>query len=164
MKNYKAPWSTTLIVSTLLASVLCVGLSVALPYLPQHDSGSRLVAIVRWLPLAIVPLCALFAIRGYRVTETEVEVRRVFWSRRIRRSDLRSARFVPGAMSRSVRICGNGGFFSFSGFFRSETLGTFRAYATDLSRTVVLRTEKKTYVLSPDEPEAFVRQLGLPGE
>ena len=161
MKTYKAPWGRALVLSTVLASLFCAGLTFAIPYLPQHDTASVVVRYVRWLPAALVPFCSLFMVMGYVVTDDEVRVKRLLWSNRIPRKSLTSARAEPGALSRSVRICGNGGFFSFSGFFRSEKLGSFRAYVTDLNRTVVLRTEKRTYVLSPDEPERFVRDLEI---
>jgi hypothetical protein len=72
---------------------------------------------------------------------------------------LKSAEVMPRAMSGSLRICGNGGAFSFTGWFRNKPLGYYRAFVTDLNRTVVLRFEKRTVVVSPAEPEEFVRKL-----
>ncbi len=40
-----------------------------------------------------------------------------------------------------------------------KTLGFFRAYATDLNRTALLRFAKGAVVVSPDDPEAFVSEL-----
>jgi len=62
-------------------------------------------------------------------------------------------------MCKSIRTCGNGGFFSFTGFYWSRKLKSYRAYVTDLRRTVVLRYERRTILLSPDSPEDFVREL-----
>jgi hypothetical protein len=72
---------------------------------------------------------------------------------------LREASVDAEAMRRSLRICGNGGLFSFSGWYRSKRLGVFRAYVTDLNRTVVLTFPRRKIVLSPDQPEAFVEAL-----
>jgi hypothetical protein len=49
--------------------------------------------------------------------------------------------------------------FSFSGYYRSLVLGRYRAFVTDLHRTVILRFPKRTVVLSPGSPEDFVQEL-----
>ena len=41
----------------------------------------------------------------------------------------------------------------------SRALGHYRAFVTDLKRTVVLRFEKKTIVISPENPEKFVTDI-----
>ena len=66
------------------------------------------------------------------------------------------AEFDPGAMRWSFRVLGNGGFFSLTGLWWNRKLGRFRAYATDPKRTVVLRSGRKTIVVSPDRPAEFV--------
>ncbi len=77
MKNYKAPWSTSLIIVSSLATILCVG---------------------------------------------------------------------------------NGGLFSFTGFFRNKALGTYRAFVTDPRKTVVLHFPRRTVVISPGSPKEFVHE------
>ena len=62
-------------------------------------------------------------------------------------------------MEGSLKLFGNGGMFSFTGWFWSKKLGRFRAYATNLNCTVVLRWEKRTVVVSPDNAVEFVREL-----
>ena len=66
-------------------------------------------------------------------------------------------------MRRSLRTFGNGGGFSFSGFYYNKRLGSYRAFVTDLHRTVVLRYAKRRVVVSPAAPEDFVRDLAVPG-
>ncbi len=67
----------------------------------------------------------------------------------------------PDALRGSLRIFGNGGGFSFSGFYYSKRLGSFRAFVTDRRRTVVLRYANRRVVLSPATPEDFVQDLAL---
>ena len=55
-------------------------------------------------------------IRGYTVAANAVLVHRPFWTRACR-GGLESAAFDPKAMRRSIRLCGNGGLFSFTGWF-----------------------------------------------
>ena len=60
-------------------------------------------------------------------------------------------------MSRSIRLFGNGGAFAFSGWFRNRKLGSYRAYATDPARSVVLKfSDHKTIVVTPEPPDAFI--------
>lgn len=162
MKAFTAPWSKSLIVMSSLATLLCLGITFGL--LP-HTRGIN-AGPLRWvdlLPAAMVPTCALFAIRGYVITPDAILVRRLLWATRLPRAGLQSASFEPDAMRRSLRTCGNGGFFSFTGFYWNKTMRSYRAFVTDPRRAVVLRYERRTIVVSPGEPEEFVRELGGPG-
>jgi len=159
MKTYKAPWSTSLIVVSVLATLLCLGITFGIPLLPAPKHGGDVGMWLRWLPLVLVFSCALFTVRGYTITPDSILVHRLLWATRLPRTGMKSAEFLPGVMCKSLRTCGNGGFFSFTGFYWSKTLRSYRAYVTDLRRTVVLRYERRTIVVSPDSPEEFVRQL-----
>jgi len=66
---------------------------------------------------------------------------------------------VPNATEKSIRTFGNGGLFSFSGFYHNKTLGTYRAWITDSKQTVVLAFPKRTVVISPVPPDDFVQEL-----
>ena len=112
-------------------------------------------------PLAIVFGAAPFTIRGYTVTPEAILVQRLFWTTRLPLADLQSAEFRPDVMRWSIRTFGNGGVFSFSGFFRNKTLGAYRALVTDPHRTVVLRFPTRTMVVSPSAPEEFIHDLGV---
>jgi hypothetical protein len=153
MKHYKAQWDTSLIVVSSLATVTCLGIAfVAF----RHGGASW------WLGLALLALvggCALFAIRGYAVTPEAILVHRLLWTTRLPLAGLRSAQFEPNAMRWSLRTFGNGGFFSFSGFYRNKPLGTYRAFVTDRHQTVVLRYDGRTVVVSPASPEEFAHEL-----
>lgn len=163
MKTYKAPWSTLLIVMSVLATAVCVGIAFSVCFLPGPVSGGWLGAALRWLPLVLVPGAALFVVRGYTITPDAILVHRLFWDTRLPREGLLSADIEPGAMCRSIRTCGNGGLFSFTGWYWSKSLRSYRAFVTDLNRTVVLRYERRTFVVSPDDPGDFVLALDCPG-
>jgi len=160
MKTYKSPWSTSLIVVSALATLLCLVITFGVPFLPAPKHGGEVGMWLRWLPLALMLGCALFTVRGFTITPDAILVHRLLWATRLPLAGLQSADFVPKAMCKSIRTCGNGGFFSFTGFYWSKTLRSYRAYVTDLRRTVVLRYERRTVVVSPDEPEEFVREIG----
>lgn len=102
---------------------------------------------------------ALFTVRGYSVTPDAILIHRLLWTTRLSLAGLHSAQVEPDAMRRSLRLFGNGGLFSFTGFFRSKALGVYRAFVTDPHRTVVLHFPTRTVVLSPSAPEEFVHDL-----
>ena len=87
---------------------------------------------------------------------------RLLWSTVLPRVGLESAQVEPDAMRGSLRTFGNGGAFSFTGFYYNKRLGSYRAFVTDPHRTVVLRYATRRVVLSPATPEDFVRDLAVP--
>src|SRR5439155_8624663 len=154
MKNYKAHWSTSLVVISSLATVLCLGITL---YMVGYFHGW-----LRWegfLPLSIILISALFTIRGYTVTPDAILVHRLCWTTRVPLAGLESVQVEPEAMRDSIRTFGNGGLFSFTGCFRNKPLGAYRAYVTDPHQTVVLRFPKRTVVVSPATPQEFVDEI-----
>jgi hypothetical protein len=161
MKHYEAPWSTSLIVMSVLATVVCLGATAVawLSLAGTHPPGA--IGCASLLPLVILFGAALFTIRGYSITSDLILVHRLLWSTPLPRAGLESARIEPKAMWWSIRTFGNGGAFSFTGFYYNKRLGSYRAYVTDLRRTVVLRYANRRVVLSPAAPEDFVYDLAL---
>jgi len=154
MNYFKAPWGKTLVVASVLASLLVVGipLGVCMAH-PPH------IGPLPWLLVVLAPACALFTVRGYTIMPDAILVHRLLWATRLPRAGLQSATVEPRAMSKCIRTFGNGGFYSFTGFYWSKKLGPFRAYVTNLRLTVILRYAKRTVVVSPDNPEEFARAL-----
>ncbi|MBI5590853.1 MAG: hypothetical protein HY881_10260 [Deltaproteobacteria bacterium] len=111
------------------------------------------------MPLSILFITAIFTIRGYVLTLDALLVRRLAWNSRVGLSGLQSAEVDPEAMSGSIRTCGNGGMFCFSGTFNNNRLGTYRVFATDPKRSVVLRFSDRTVVVTPDQPDDFVTRI-----
>lgn len=158
MKTYQATWGKLLQWSSAglvgLALVICGGMSLLFP------EGPGWAGFLACWALPLVLLCCMpFMIRGYVITDDAILIRRLFWTTRLERAGLKSAESVPGAMSKSLRTCGNGGAFSFTGWYWSKSLGFYRAFVTDLNRTVVLRFGSRTVVISPDDPEGFASEL-----
>jgi hypothetical protein len=113
------------------------------------------------LPLGILFGTALFTIRGYSISSDSILVHRLLWSTVLPRAGLEWAQVEPDAMRGSLRTFGNGGAFSFTGFYYNKRLGSYRAYVTDPRRTVVLRYANRRVVLSPASPEDFASDLAL---
>jgi hypothetical protein len=156
MKHYRSPWSTSLVVISAGATIVCLGVSLSVVTVTV---GRGVLPWVGLLPLAILVGSAPFTIRGYTVTAEAILVHRLCWATRLPREGLQSATAEPGAMRGSLRTCGNGGLFSFSGRYWSKRLGPYRALVTDPRRTVVLRYVDHTVVVSPASPEQFAGDL-----
>lgn len=158
MKTYfKAPWGTGLkcfsLATTLVLGPMCVA-SITL----LHTEWSNLPALFFGsLPCFILGSAVCYVVRGYTLEAGTLRIHRLFWDTVIPLAGLRIAEVVPHAMHGSVRICGNGGLYSFTGHFWNKRLGHYRAYVNDWKRPVVLCfTTRNTIVLSTDDPEGFV--------
>jgi hypothetical protein len=160
MQTFSAPWSKLLKSTSVLTTALCIGFPLIASHwllMPRRPLQVHLL-LDAIAPLGI-PLALLFVIRGYVVTADTILVKQLFWNTRLSRSGLKSATFSPGALAGSLRTCGNGGFYSFSGWYQNREIGPYRAFMTDRDRAVVLRWEGRTIVVSPGDPEGFVRAL-----
>jgi hypothetical protein len=162
MKHYEAPWSKSLIVISVLTSMICLGVSSGAWWAAVAKHQAAPVCWVALLPLAILFCTALFTIRGYAITSDAILVDRLLWSTALPRVGLESAQVEPDAMRGSIRTFGNGGAFSFSGFYYNKRLGSYRAFVTDPRRAVVLRYATRRVVLSPAVPKDFVSDLAVP--
>jgi hypothetical protein len=162
MKNkptgYSAPWGGLLKAMTLFCAVILLGI----PATVLIQTGR--VPLPTLLPPAVLIAAAFFMIRGYELRPGRLAVKRLGWESRIDLAGLQSAEFDPSAMSGSIRTFGNGGLFCFAGWFRNKKLGSYRAFATDSARSVVLKFPKRTLVVTPGDPEAFVNALSKNSE
>ena len=146
--HFSAPWSAGLKVVT--AAVLCLLL---LASLMKGIWVGLLMAIV-------VAACALFAVRGYHIGPKHLLVRRLGWSTKLDLASVKRAEADPQAMHGSLRLLGNGGLFSWVGWFRNSRLGWYVAFATDPRRSVVLDlTDSRRVVVTPDDPQAFLQAI-----
>jgi len=152
--EFEAPWGTALKLMSAGASLVL--LAVPLFLLMEGDRPLVEMAAAVALPVVVLGATLLYTVRGYSLKGNTLQIRRLLWNTRVDLSGLRSATVDPDAMKRSVRVFGNGGLFSFTGRFRSRSLGSFKAFVTDMSACVVLVTDRDTVVISPGSPERFV--------
>lgn len=156
--RFDAPWSPLLKWISGGATFLLTAIAMVVA---GHVSGppSRLYVVGA---LLLVPMVAvLFAVSGYEVEGGRLRIRRLLWSDSLPLATLSSAVRDPALTVGSWRIAGNGGLFSFTGWFRSKALGNYRAYVTDFDRVVVLRFhDRRPVVVSPADPDAFVAAVG----
>ena len=154
--TYNAPWGSCLRWMSVLSCVICVAVPAVTFYVGGNHHWSRWTLL---LPLALVPGAALFTIRGYTMEPDALVVRRLLWNTRLPLAGLQSASAQPDAMRQSIRLCGNGGMFSFTGWYRNRALGNYRAFVTDLKSTVVLKFATRTVIVSPERFEEFAAEI-----
>ena len=156
--RFRAPWGVLLSMVSLASTVLLVGVSIlSLSVLPSRLELARLA--VGALPLLVVLGCLPFMVRGYVLTERELVIQRLSWTNRWPLAGLTAAEVDPDALKKSIRLWGNGGLFSFCGWFRNRKLGLYRVFGTDPKRSVVLKFGGRTIVVTPDKPEEFVAEI-----
>jgi hypothetical protein len=114
---------------------------------------------VALVPLAVLAGAVLFLVRGYAVDASHLYVDRLVSRTRIPLAGLARAWTGPRVCRGSLRIFGNGGLFSFTGWFYSRRLGRYRLFGTDLARAVVLRWPGRVVVVTPAAPEALIACL-----
>ena len=166
--QFAAPWGTMLHVISWTTTAVFLAVSLWIWFLLPRPAWQR--GWIACLPLLILLTCGLFTVRGYRISRGHLLIRRLAWNTRIGLADLRAVNVFPGIMQSSIRLCGNGGLYGFTGWFRNPQLGVYKPYVTDLNRVVVLQFENRgPIVISPDEPVRFVNALRshappVPGE
>ena len=156
--RFKAPWGPLLRIMTLICIILLIGISViGINTGPENNMGWIFGMVV--FPMSLLFISAFFIIRGYVLTDNTLVIQRLGWNTKIDLSELTSAEVDKTAMAKSIRTFGNGGMFCFAGLFHNKRLGTYRAFATDLRKCVVLRFTNRIVVVTPDEPENFAMKI-----
>ena len=157
---FDAPWGKPLRIISLISGILLIGMSFLLFFVLNRAPDSNAVAIVApWIPLLIVATAAVFIVRRYQLSGDILIIHRLGWSNQYDLSQLVSISHDPAAVKGSIRNFGNGGLLSFSGIFWNKTLGSYRAYATDWSKTLVIKLPNRVLVITPDNPEEFIKAV-----
>lgn len=156
LAEFSAPWSRSVRGVTgaslaVLSLILLAGLFTGPRELPLWR-----VAMVG-VPLAVLLGALPFMVRGYVLTESHIEVRRLGWSSVLPLAGLIAVTGEPEGLSGSVRLFGSGGLFGISGWFWNRRIGRFRAYATDPGRVVLLRyRDGSKVVVTPHDVQHFI--------
>jgi len=163
MRHYfpVAPWSTGLKATSAVGTVLVLGIGIgayrAIP-VPTGFTHQFGLAVALILPAVLVG-SLLFMVTGYEVEGAELYVKRLLSSTRISLEGLGRVWIEPAVCKGTIRVFGNGGLFSFSGWFYSRRLGRYRLFATNLSRSVVLVLPARVVVITPAEPKAIIEHV-----
>lgn len=161
-QTFGVRWSNTLKMITIFIVAICVGIPVTGVNRLYNQGADGAPILLLFLPIVLVIGALFYAIRSYTITDSHITVNHIGWKRTFEISKLTKATHEPFVTAGSIRIWGNGGLFSFSGYYRNRNLGSYRAYMTNAADAVVLRFGEDTVVISPRDPEKFVDALGAP--
>ncbi len=157
-REFHASWGKPLrVLSALSLGILMLIVILGLATGPRHLWIWRVAMIGAPLFVAIAALP--FMVRGYTLTGGSLVVHRLGFDTTLPLDDLRSVRGVAGDVAGAVRLFGNGGLFSITGWFWNRRLGRYRAYATDFDRAVLLEFGRRKVVVTPHDPQAFIAQV-----
>lgn len=155
-----APWPTSLKVTSTVGAVLLVAVGYgAARAIPPGGFAHQFGTVVAFVPPAIAVVAALFIVTGYSADSERLVIWRLLWPTVIPLTGVQRIWSAPDAMKGSLRLFGNGGLFSVTGVFQNRTLGRYRAFATDPRRAVVLVLARRVVVVTPTDPDAFIRHL-----
>lgn len=133
-------------------AVLCAIVIVA-----TIGTGSPIVAGIGAL---ILGSAYAWSPRGYTIAGRAILVKRPVGAARLPLEGVREARAATSDDFRGcIRLWGDGGLFGYYGLFRTSKLGKSTWYLTNRGNAVVLVTEAKTALFSPDDRDGFLAAI-----
>lgn len=158
--EFRAPWGRSLKFASLLSvAILLLIATIGISVRPAAG-GLWLLAMVG-LPLLVLVTALPFMVTGYVLTEHTLEVRRLAWTTTLPLAGLVKASGDIELARGSLRVFGNGGLFSITGWFWNRRVGFYRAYATDLSRAVFLKyRDRRPVLITPHDTQHFLVRIG----
>jgi hypothetical protein len=133
----------------LISAVICATLLLPLA-LTRNVWAAALVMLVLILAFAYSP-------RGYVLSGRTLTIKRIMRNVEVPLNGLREAWTADREDFRGcLRLWGNGGLFGYYGLFRTSRLGESTWYLTNRSKAVVIITDEKTVLVSPDDTEVFL--------
>ena len=108
----------------------------------------------------VIVIVYFFSVKKYRLTNESLEIVRVLNIKSISLSSLKEVRVVSNSeMAWTIRLFGSGGLFGFIGYFWNYKHKFISAYATRMTRLVLVTTnENKKLIISPEDFE-FVETI-----
>jgi hypothetical protein len=153
--DFGAPWSRSLKAASVFVVVTLAGVAtVGLLVVPAHLLLARSMMV--GVPLGVLVIAFLSIVSGYTLTATQLEIERPLWNTVYPLVELLSVAGDADLFKGALRLFGNGGIFSFTGFFWKRGLGCYRSFATDPARAVILKFRTRTIVVTPDDPQRFI--------
>lgn len=156
-----APWPSLLKITSALGTVALIAVGVTAYRVIPAQSGlaNTLGLAITLIPTAIFMGSVLFVVIGYSVDEHNLYIRRLVSRTRISLDGVSQIWLGPRVCEGAFRLFGNGGLYSYTGLYRSSTIGRFRLFGTDLSRSVVLVLPQGAVIVTPTAPHTFVEYL-----
>jgi len=145
----------TIAVFLILAFVNAVFLALCL----REGAPIYLFLIMLVFSTAFMALSYAFSPRRYELTKSELVVRRALRCIHIPYHKVTEVKPLSLLSLKSIRLFGMGGLFGFYGLYYVSGLGRLWLYITKWKNLVLVKAVDKSYVLSPDDREGFIKAL-----
>lgn len=156
--TFSAPWGRSLKLTTGLCLAIVFGIFLIGVIVEPKNVAYWKIGML-WIPAGLLVVSYFFSIRKYQLIESKLFIQRIGWKSTIDLAKLESVQVDRTAMSKSIRLFGNGGLFCFAGIFRNHKLGRYRAFATSPKNSVILQFPKRTIVVTPEDPDGFAEMV-----
>lgn len=143
------------ITSVIITSLMIVILSYTLLnpiFNKSHDfTGFIILTSISILSSFFIPL-------NYKISDSHVIISRAIKNVEIPFNEIREIWWDRNKFEFEglVRVFGVGGFFGHYGIFYSSKLGKVNFFATNLSNSIIIKTNSMIYVITPEDPELFL--------
>lgn len=156
--RFNASWERRLsIISSLATLVLVLVVLESIAKASRFDSG--MIALRIGLVIIVGITSVLFFIRGYSITTDAVQILHLGWATSLKIKDITEVEKVPLGARGGIGLFGIWGLYSFTGIARNSTYGIHRRYLTNRLHSVALKFGRKTIMVSPDNPEEFIKEV-----
>lgn len=177
MEKFTSSWDTKLkaynaLILLALGMVVAIGMGIptVIYYVKASMPGARwdiidivglsipaLLTVGTVVPVVIIT--KLMAVKWYEIGDVSLVIRKGYGSIKIPLGEISKVRKLTDEdMKGVIRLMGIGGLFGYGGLFRTEKLGKFRMYSTKSTGLVLIEAEEP-FVLSPDDPEGFLKTI-----
>jgi Bacterial PH domain len=147
-------WSVKILTSTFC---LFYFIFLILGMINIETSGVIMLPIIMTV---VILMTYLWHVQSYEITSGGIEIKRPIGSKLIGFSSITHVNSVKNDDIGFVfRLFGNGGIFGFTGLFKSRFYGDLTFYGTQQRNYVIIETDFKKYVLTPDEPFDFIKSV-----
>jgi len=158
--EFRAPWGRSLKLATISSCGILLLIALC-GILVRPAVGEWWLWVMVGLPLLILVAAVPFIVSGYVLREHTLEIRRFGWTTTVPLAGLEKASGDVELLRGSLRVFGNGGLFSISGWFWNRRVGLYRAFATDLSRVVFLKfRDRRPVLITPHDTQHFLVRVG----
>jgi hypothetical protein len=154
---YKNPFDkTTKVISSLTCLLL---LSIIIKFWFDED-GLLIPVIVSILFAATLGLSYVWSPRQFETDAANITIRKMWQPIVIPRDTIIESRVLEADdIKGSIRLMGSGGLFGYYGKFNNSKLKTYNLQAGNRVNLVMIKTADKTYVLTPDNREDFLKDV-----
>ncbi len=155
--KFRNKFDRTTIIITSLVFALLSGITI---FVLTDDIQIYAKAAIALMNVSILFLTWALHPQHYMVYENSIQIKRFFKPIEIQFDKIIEIKSLEkNELSGSIRLFGSGGLFGYFGRFSNKKLGTYFLYAGNLENLLLIKTDKKVYVISPLNSNEFIERL-----